>query len=134
MKQKSLLDSYGFLLYLQKEGAYQVIKSLFRDAQNEENPILINELSIGEIFHVTARKHSLEKAEAFLPLLEILPMEIVSNTLEDILRAAKIKAQYSIGYVRALIAATAEREKALLVTGDRAFEKVEGIVPIKWLE
>ena len=133
MKQKSLLDSYGFLLYLQKEGAYQVIKTLFRDAQNEENPILINELSIGEIFHVTARKYSLEKAEAFLPLLEILPMEIVSNTMEDILRAARIKAQYSIGYVRALIAAMAERKKALLVTGDRAFEKVEGIVPIKWL-
>ena len=133
MNQKSLLDAYGLLLFLQKEGPYQVIKTIFRDAQSKNDPVLINEMSIGEIFHVTARNHSIEKAEAFLPLLEVLPMEIVSNNLEDILRAARIKGQYRVGYISALVTVTAERENAVLLTGDPEFRKVEDVINIKWL-
>lgn len=134
LNQRNLLDTYGLLLFLQKEGSYQVIKTLFRDAQTQKNPVLLNEMSVGEVFHITARTHSLEKAEAFLPLLEVLPMEIVSNDLDNILRAARINSKYSLGYMRALIAATAEKENAVLLTGDPEFQKLDGVVPIRWLD
>ena len=133
MNQKSLLDAYGLLLFLKKEGPYQVIKTLFRNAQDEDKPVLINDMSIGEIFHITARAHSVEKAEAFLPLLEVLPIEIVTNDLEDIIRAARIKAQYSIGFVNSLVVSTVEKENAVLLTGDPEFQKVEGVIDIQWL-
>ena len=133
MSQKSLLDAYGLFLFLQKEGPYQVVKELFREAQTEDNPVLINEMSLGEIYHVTAQMHSSEKAEAFLPLMEVLPLEMVSNNLEDILRAARIKVKYSIGYVNALVASTAEQENAVLLTGDSEFRKVEEMITIQWL-
>lgn len=133
MSQKNLLDAYGLLYFLQKEGPFQVVKELFRKAQLEENPVIINEMSVGEAFYVTARNHSLEKAEAFLPLLEVLPVEVISNTREDILFAARLKAEYALGYTSALIAATAKAEGATLVTGDSEFRKVEGMLPIHWL-
>lgn len=133
MNQKSLLDAYGLLLFLQKDGPYEVIKTLFRNAQAEGKPVLINEMSVGEIFCVIARTHSVERAESFLPILEVLPLEIVSNTLDDVLRAARIKTQYSIGYGNALVVATAEREKAVLLTGDPEFREVDGVIPIQWL-
>ncbi len=133
MKPKCLLDAYGLLLFLQKEGPYQIIKTRFRDAQDNGNPILINEMSVGEIFHVTANVHSIEKAEAFLPLLEVLPLETISNNLESILQAARIKAQYALGYISALVTVTAERENAVLLTGDPEFHKVEEVIDIQWL-
>ena len=133
MNQRKYLDTYGLLLFLQGEGPYQQIKTLFREAQNGKKPVLINELSVGEVFHVTARAHSLEKAESFLPLLEVLPMEIISNRLDDIVRAARINAEFSVGFVRALIAASAEREGAVLLTGDPEFHKIEDVLPIQWL-
>ena len=133
MKPKCLLDAYGLLLFLQKEGPYQIIKTRFRDAQDNGNPILINEMSVGEIFHVTAHVHSIEKAEAFLPLLEVLPLETISNNLENVLQAARIKAQYALGYISALVTVTAERENAVLLTGDPEFHKVEEVIDIQWL-
>lgn len=133
MNQRNLLDAYGLLLFLQKEGPYQDIKTLFRNAQTEKSPVLINEMSLGEVFHVIARTHSVEKAEDFLPLLEVLPLEIVSNNLEDILRAARIKTEHSIGTVNALVVATAEKENSLLLTGDPEFRRVDGVISIRWL-
>jgi len=90
-------------------------------------------MSVGEIFHVTANVHSIEKAEAFLPLLEVLPLETISNNLESILQAARIKAQYALGYISALVTVTAERENAVLLTGDPEFHKVEEVIDIQWL-
>ena len=133
MSPDHLLDAYGLLLFLQKEGPYEVIKTLFRNAQSEKKRVLISEMSVGEVYHVVARSHSVERAESFLPLLEVLPLEIVSNTLEDILRAARIKTEYGIGYTNALVVATAERERAVLLTGDLEFREVDGVIPIQWL-
>ena len=134
MKQKILLDAYGLLLFLQKEGPYHVIKTIFRNAQAEDNPVLVNEMSLGEVFHITASVHSIEKAETFMPLLEILPLEIITNCLDDFMQAARIKAQYTIGTVNSLVVATASVRSALLVTGDPEFKKVDGLIPIQWLE
>ncbi|MBN2029790.1 PIN domain-containing protein [bacterium] len=134
MDQKILLDAYGLLLYLQKDGPYRVIKTLFWDAQQEKNPILVNEMSIGEVFHIISSVHSIEKAETFMPLLEILPFEIISNCLDDIMQAARIKARYAIGTVSSLVVATAIVQKATLVTGDPEFKKVNGLIPIRWLD
>ncbi len=134
MDQKIILDAYGLLLFLQKEGPYHVIKTLFWDAQQEKNPVLVNEMSLGEIFHIIFSVHSIEKAETFIPLLEILPLEIISNCLDDIMQAARIKARYAIDTVSSLVVATAIVQKAKLVTGDPEFKKVDGLIPIQWLD
>ena len=128
-----MLDAHGLLLFLQREGPYEAIKKHFKNAQTNGESVLINEMSVGEIYHVTARRHSLERAEAFLPLLEVLPLRVVANGMEDILRAARIKAKYAIGYTNALVVATAEKENAILVTGDPEFRVVDEIVAIEWL-
>ncbi len=134
MDQKILLDAYGLLLFLQKDGPYHVIKTLFLDAQREKNPVLVNEMSIGEVFHIISSVHSIEKADTFMPLLEILPLEVISNSLDDIMQAARIKARYTIGTVSSLVVATAIFQKAMLVTGDPEFKKVDGLIPIQWLD
>ena len=133
MTPKRLLDSYGFLLYLQKEGAYDIIKTLFHEAQDEGQSVLINEMSVGEVFSVIARKHSLEEADALLPLMEVLPIRVVNNGLDDFIEAARWRVQHGLSFQNALVAATAGREGATLMTGDSEFRSVEGLISIEWL-
>lgn len=57
----------------------------------------------------------------------------MSNAFDDVLEAARIKALHPLSYADAFAVATAARFGATVVTGDREFEAVEGIVPIEWL-
>jgi uncharacterized protein len=50
-----------------------------------------------------------------------------------VMRAAHIKAKYPISYVDAFAAALAEQEKAILLTGDPDFKRVEKIIKVEWL-
>ena len=93
----------------------------------------MNEINIGEVYYSRAKTKSVEQAEAFLEVLPTLPIRPVSNTFEHILAAARLKAAYPISYADSFAAATAQREKATLVTGDREFRAVEHLVPILWI-
>ena len=55
------------------------------------------------------------------------------NTYEHVLAAARIKAGYPISYADAFAVASAQREKATLVTGDPELRAVEHLVPILWI-
>jgi len=55
----------------------------------------------------------------------------VEETL--VMRAAYLKAQYPISYADAFAAALAEQEKAILVTGDPDFKRLEKTIKIQWL-
>jgi ribonuclease VapC len=57
----------------------------------------------------------------------------VSNSFTDVLEAARIKARLPISYADAFAVATAQRERAVIVTGDPEFRKVEHLVTVKWL-
>lgn len=133
LKRRHCLDASGLLLFLQKQGPYQVVKDLFRDAQESNHYVLIHQLSVGQVYTVTARCHSIEKAEAFLPLLEVLPLKVVACDLDVVLRAARLSAEYRIGTIAGLVVATAEAEGAVILTVDPEMKKIEDVVPVKWL-
>lgn len=48
--------------------------------------------------------------------------------------ATHLKARHPISYADAFAAALAQLESATLVTGDREFEAVQGVIRIEWLE
>ena len=47
--------------------------------------------------------------------------------------AAELKGSYAISYADAFLLATALRERAVIVTGDPEFEKVEFLCRIEWV-
>lgn len=131
MKKKSLLDSFALLAYLKQEDRYEKVKNLLL---TEEIELLMNDINIGETFYILARERGLEKAEYFINvILPTLPITYISNTLEEVIQAAKIKAQYPISYADAFAVSTALKEKASIITGDPDFGRVEKIVKIEWL-
>jgi predicted nucleic acid-binding protein len=131
VSQKWVLDSFALLAYLKMEGKFSKIKS---HLSSHDSIVLMNEISIGETYYILARERSLEKADYFITtILSNLPIRHMSNTFQDVIEAARIKATHSISFADCFTVATAIREKALVVTGDPEFKKVEHFVEIDWI-
>ena len=130
MKKKIILDSFALLAYLKGENGYEKVKKFLSGS----NPLLMNDINIGETFYILAKERGLDKAEYFLNIiLPSLPISPVSNTLQDVIQAANLKARYPISFADCFVIATAIKEKATIITGDPDFKRIEKLVKIDWL-
>jgi predicted nucleic acid-binding protein len=131
VKKRSLLDSYALLAYLKEEDKHEKVMRLL---SSEENELLMNDINIGETYYILAKERGQDIAEYFINvILPTLPITSISNTLQEVIKASRIKAQYPISYADAFAIATAIKEKASIITGDPDFKRVEKIVKIEWL-
>ena len=131
MKKKSVLDAYALLAYLKKESGHARVKDLLA---SEDASLFINSINVGEVFYIFARVNGIRAAEYFQSvILPSLPVNIVENSLDDVIQAARIKAEHSLSFADCFAAATAIREGACLVTGDPEFKKLEKELQIEWL-
>ncbi|MBI4277756.1 MAG: type II toxin-antitoxin system VapC family toxin [Armatimonadetes bacterium] len=131
--RRSLLDSFAMLAFLNRERGCERVRHLLREARASAEPVLMNEINIGEVYYVTARARSPEQAEAVLHRLETLPIQPVSNAFPDVIEAARIKGRFGIAYADAFAVATALKHDAAIVTGDPEFRAVSRLVKIDWL-
>ena len=94
----------------------------------------MNEINIGETYYILYRKRSAEKAEFFLDtVLPGLPIRALANRFEDVVAAARIKSEVPISFADCFAVATAQRENAIVLTGDPEFKKIEHMVKVDWL-
>ena len=130
MKKIKVLDSFALLAYLKMEGKYKKVKDLLAS----DEVLFMNDINIGEAFYVLAKERGFERADYFVnTVLPNLPIEVVPNTLQDVLEAARIKATHSISYADCFVVATAQKKDAAIVTGDPEFKKVQKTVEIEWM-
>ncbi len=126
-----MLDSFALLAYLKMESRYEKVKELL---SSEDFIILMNEINLGETFYILARERGIEKAEYFInTILRSLPIKSVTNSFEDVIEAARVKAVYSLAFADCFAIATAKKENAPIITGDPEFKKVQKIVEIEWI-
>ena len=131
MKKKALLDSYALLCYLKKENNWKAVKAALSSG---EISCFLNELNAGEVYYILARNRGAAQADYFLDvILPSLPLKIISNNFDLIIKASRLKAKHPISYMDCFAAATAAQEKAVLLTGDPEFKKVENLIEIEWL-
>jgi ribonuclease VapC len=128
-----VLDSFALLAYLAREPGFETVRALLRDAEASDRPAIMNEINVGEVYYRTAKDRSPTKAEAFLRVLETLPIRVIGNSFPQVLEAARLKARYPIADADAFALATAIREEAVLVTGDPEFRSVGDLVEIRWI-
>lgn len=133
MKRKILLDSYALLAYLKKEDNYRKVMELLNSAPADCS-IIMNEINVGESYYIIARERGIKQADYFIEtILPNLPIDIISNSFNQIIDASKIKADHPISYADCFVVATATREKAMIVTGDPDFKRFKNIVDIEWI-
>jgi len=94
----------------------------------------MNEINVGEVYYILARRRGRERADFFLnAVLSNLPIRIVGNNFEAVVQAARIKAGHTLSYADCFAVATAQREDASLLTGDPEFKAVASLVEIDWI-
>ena len=129
-----MLDSYALLAYLNKEDGFEKVRNVLANAQKSSLPVLMNELNVGETYYILYRKRGHEQAEYFLDtILAGLPISMISNDFNAVISASKIKARNALSFADCFAVATAQRENAVILTGDPEFKNVEKLVKIDWL-
>ena len=131
MKKKSVLDASALLAYLKKESGHARVRDLLA---SEDASLFINSINAGEVFYIFAREHGIRAADYFLSvILPSLPVTVVENSFDDVIRAARIKAEHSLSFADCFAAVTAIREGASLLTGDPEFKKLGKALNVVWL-
>ena len=132
-KKNYILDSYALLAYFADEEGREPVEKLLTDALNDEVLIKMTVINLGEVIYITERKRGLPDAQLTLSRVKELPIKLINIDEDLALAAAHIKAEYSIAYADCFAAALSNLQKAVLLTGDPEFKKLEKDIEIFWL-
>jgi ribonuclease VapC len=133
VKKKTLLDSFAVLAWIQDEKGAQFVEELLYEAQETKEYLMLNIINLGEIYYRCARIRDLSFARDILEKIQLLPLTIYPCPNDLVLEASEVKATYPLALADAFIVATAQREKARIITGDPEFQRVKHLVEIHWL-
>ncbi len=91
-------------------------------------------VNLGEVYYILLRERDRDAAELMLAeFRKAGRVSLVGVTWERARAAAEFKARGGISYAECFAAALAAEKGALLVTGDREFERIADTVTIFWL-
>lgn len=128
-----IFDSYALLKLFQKEKGYEKIISLLAEIKKTGAVKYINAINLGEIIYTTKREFGDQKKIEVLANIERLNFSILPVPNSLIFQAAEYKAQYSISFADCFTLASAVEYKAVIVTGDPEFKKVQHMATIVWV-
>jgi ribonuclease VapC len=90
-------------------------------------------MNLGEIIYSTKREFGDQKKLEVLSNIERLEFTVLPVPNALIFQAAEYKAQYGISYADCFALASAIEHKAMIVTGDPEFKKVEQLIEVVWV-
>jgi predicted nucleic acid-binding protein len=106
---------------------------LIATAHEEQIPIYMSVINVGEVWYTVAREVSEEEANASVKSLRDLRIQFEDADWELTQEAARYKSQHKMSYADAFAAALAKIKKADLVTGDNEFKPLDGEIKISWV-
>ncbi len=133
MSESYIFDSHAILKFFQKEKGANKVANLLREIKKRGKTKYINAINLGEIIYITKREFGEFKKIEAIALIEQLNFTILPVPNSLIFQAAEYKAEYGISYADCFIIASAIERRAIIVTGDTEFKKVEQLVNIMWI-
>jgi predicted nucleic acid-binding protein len=110
------------------------VKELLETAgQQPDNALFLSIINLGEVYYIVGRAKGLEEAEETVAEIGRLPLTVAPVDDQQVMAAAKLKAQFVISYADAFALATAVQLKAPLVTGDPELTALADLFPIEIL-
>ncbi len=128
-----VLDTWAVIAYLEDEPSGEQVEDLIATAHEEQIPIYMSVVNVGEVWYTLAREVSEEEANASVKSLRDLRIQFENADWELTQEAARFKSQNKMSYADAFAAALAKVKKADLVTGDNEFKQLDGEIKISWI-
>lgn len=133
-KAKALvLDTWAVIAYLEDEPSGEQVEDLIATAHEEQIPIYMSVVNVGEVWYTMAREISEEEANASVKSLRDLRIQFEDADWEITQEAARFKSQHKMSYADAFAAALTKTKKADLITGDNEFKPLDGEIKISWV-
>lgn len=133
MDKAYVLDSYALLSHFEDEAGGGQVRKILRAASEGKTDLFLSVINLGELYHITLRERTREKAEEVLFLLEQLPITVVNVDLEMTLEAAELKSDHPVAYADCFAAALGNRKGAKVITGDPEFKKFGNLISVEWI-
>ena len=128
-----VLDTWAVIAYLEDESSGEQVEELIATAHEEQTPIYMSVVNVGEVWYTLAREVSEEEADAGVKILSDLRIQFENADWELTQEAARFKSQNKMSYADAFAAALAKNKRADLITGDNEFKPLDGQIKIQWL-
>lgn len=119
-----IFDSFALIALFQKEKGYEEVINWLSKI-SPERPGFMSIINLGEVYYMTCRKQSVEKAELALRSSLQLQIEFIDADFNLAYRAAQLKSTYKLSYADAFAAALTILKKGTLITGDPEFESLK---------
>src|SRR5689334_20574536 len=117
-----VLDSWAVIAFLEDEPAGEKVEELIATAHEEEIPLYMSVVNVGEVWYTIAREVSEEEANASVKVLSDFRIQFEEVNWELAQEAARFKSQNKMSYADCFAAALTKSKKADLVTGDNEFK------------
>jgi ribonuclease VapC len=128
-----VLDTWAVIAYLEDEPSGKQVEDLIATAIEEQIPIYMSVVNVGELWYTVAREISEEEADISVKVLRDLRIQIEDADWTLTQEAARFKSQNKMSYADCYAAALAKVKKAELITGDREFKPLEDEIRIQWV-
>lgn len=133
MTKTYVLDSSAILDFVNAGSGAHRVREILREGVQQNIPLLMSVVNLGEVLYILWQRRGEAVARKAIENLSRLAIQPVPVDLEQSLKAGEIKARYKMPYVDSLTAALAMLRQAVLVTGDRDFEKLGRQAKILWI-
>jgi predicted nucleic acid-binding protein len=125
-----VLDSWAVMAYLEDEPSAEKVADIIADAHENNTPLLMTVVNLGEVWYIVAREASEAEADRCEKELRQLGIEIVDADWSLTNQAARFKSKHKMSFADCFAAALAKHKRGHLVTGDKEFKQVEDEVQI----
>ena len=130
---EKILDSHALMIFLEKDPGFEKIESLFIDATQKDNNLLMTTVNYGEVYYIVLRECGKEKLNEIEKIIDTLPIDIIDVDKNLAEQAARFKANKKISYADCFAAALAKLNDGEVITGDEEFRVLEKEVKILWV-
>lgn len=121
------------MAYLEDESGADRVTELLRMAARDRAYLALSWVNAGEVLYIVERERGAEDALRVFARLEELPITLHPADREVELKAARLKARFTIADAHCFAAALAQILGATVVTGDPEFQVLAGEVAVDWL-
>lgn len=128
-----VLDTWAVISYLEDESSGEQVEELIATAHEDQIPIYMSVVNVGEVWYTVAREVSEEEANASVKALRDLRIQFEDADWTLTQEAARFKSQMKMSYADCFAAALAKSKRADLVTGDVEFKQIEKAINIQWI-
>lgn len=127
-----VLDSWAVMAYLEDEPAAEKVADIIADAHENNTPLLMSVVNLGEVWYIVAREASEVDADRCEKELRQLGIAFEDVDWSLTRQAARYKSKHKMSFADCFAAALAKQRKAHLLTGDKEFKQVQAEISIVW--